>query len=132
MPHVRKPKFIDSEDDDEHNRTELRTEHEGITTLVKILEKTLETMSSGKAANLEHVEKIIQFLISASMRHWHGGGDQNFRARACRELPATPRAVRERTTRKVVPWLGFCWKHTHVHRLRFLCIIPKSDDIQTW
>lgn len=51
---------------------QLRAEHEGITTILEILEKILETMSSGKAANLDHLEKIIDFLKVFADQCHHG------------------------------------------------------------
>ena len=55
------------------NATEqLRAEHEGILTMLEILEKISRQMTAGKAANLDHLEKIIEFLSVFADQCHHG------------------------------------------------------------
>jgi hemerythrin-like domain-containing protein len=51
---------------------QLRAEHEGILTMLKILEKISEQMASGKKANLDHLEKIMEFLSVFADKCHHG------------------------------------------------------------
>ena len=55
---------------------QLRAEHEGILTMLEILEKISGQMASGKAANLDHLEKIIEFL-SVFADQCHHGKEEN-------------------------------------------------------
>ncbi len=55
------------------NATEqLRAEHEGITIMLDVLERICEEMSSGKPGNLEHLERIVEFLSVFADKCHHG------------------------------------------------------------
>jgi hemerythrin-like domain-containing protein len=55
------------------NATEqLRAEHEGILTMLQILERICEQMSSGKRADSSHLDQIIEFLQVFADRCHHG------------------------------------------------------------
>lgn len=55
------------------NATEqLRAEHDGILTMLEILEEICERMTAGKKANLDHLEKIVEFLSVFADQCHHG------------------------------------------------------------
>jgi hemerythrin-like domain-containing protein len=55
------------------NATEqLRAEHEGILTMLQVLERISKQMSSGKPANLGHLEQIVEFLQVFADKCHHG------------------------------------------------------------
>ncbi|MDR3553766.1 MAG: hemerythrin domain-containing protein [Syntrophobacteraceae bacterium] len=51
---------------------QLRAEHEGILTMLQVLERISQQMSSGKPANLGHLEQIIEFLQVFADKCHHG------------------------------------------------------------
>ncbi len=51
---------------------QLRAEHEGILTMLQILERISEQMNSGKRANLGHLDQIIEFLGVFADKCHHG------------------------------------------------------------
>lgn len=55
------------------NATEqLRAEHDGITIMLDILERICEQMASGRPANLDHLDRIIEFLSVFADKCHHG------------------------------------------------------------
>ncbi len=60
---------------------QLGAEHESITSILETLEKILEEMSSGEAANLDHLGEIVDFLrVFADHCHHGKEGDILFPA----------------------------------------------------
>lgn len=51
---------------------QLRAEHEGITTMLDILERISGQMASGKPANLDHLDQIVEFLSVFADQCHHG------------------------------------------------------------
>ncbi|MCL5406091.1 MAG: hemerythrin domain-containing protein [Deltaproteobacteria bacterium] len=51
---------------------QLRAEHEGILTMLQILERICEQMNSGKRANLDHLDQIVEFLQVFADKCHHG------------------------------------------------------------
>ena len=51
---------------------QLRAEHEGIMNMLDILERISEQMASGRAANLGHLDRIIEFLSVFADKCHHG------------------------------------------------------------
>lgn len=51
---------------------QLRAEHEGILTMLKILDKISAQMAAGKNADLNHLENIIEFLTVFADQCHHG------------------------------------------------------------
>ena len=51
---------------------QLRAEHEGILTMLEILERVCEQINSGKRANLDHLDQIVEFLQVFADQCHHG------------------------------------------------------------
>ncbi len=51
---------------------QLRAEHDGILTMLQILERITEQMGSGKEANLDHLDQIVEFLQVFADKCHHG------------------------------------------------------------
>ena len=51
---------------------QLRAEHEGILTMLQILERISEQMNSGKQADTAHLGKIVEFLQVFADKCHHG------------------------------------------------------------
>ncbi|MEI6518541.1 MAG: hemerythrin domain-containing protein [bacterium] len=51
---------------------ELRNEHEGILIMLNVIEKIATDLKTGKAANLDHLDKIIDFLTTFVDKCHHG------------------------------------------------------------
>jgi len=67
---------------------QLGAEHESITSILETLEKILEEMSSGEAANLDHLGEIVDFLrVFADHCHHGKEGDILFPAVEKQAIP---------------------------------------------